>query len=325
LRSRCGARWMARSHGGRRFVKLPQIKSACSACLIVLLAWHAVAQDLEPRAYSNTPIGFNFLIAGYGHTEGSVAFDPSLPIDAAKLHTNALLAGYSHSFAAWGNSAKFDIIVPQVWLDGSALVEGQPRDRNVNGSADPKFRIAMNFYGAPALSMPEFADYHQDIIVGASLQVAAPWGRYDASKLVNIGANRWSFKPELGISKAWGKWVVEVAPGVTFYTDNTDFFDGGTLEQQPIYSVQGHIVRSLFACIWVALDGTYYSGGRTTVNGVKSKTVLASSRAGLTIALPINRHSSLKLYGSTGTSSRTSDNYTAYGIAWQYRWGEGFD
>ena len=109
----------------------------------------------------------------------------------------------------------------------------------MSGFGDPLFRFSMNFYGAPALSLKEFANYRQDLIVGASLQVTAPLGQYDNSKLLNLGNNRWSFKPELGISKAWGPWTVEVAPSATFYTDNTDFYNGGTLSQAPFTRCRG--------------------------------------------------------------------------------------
>ena len=49
----------------------------------------------------------------------------------------------------------------------------------------------------PRSPCKEFAGYRQDLILGASLQVSAPLGQYDADKLVNIGTNRWSIKPEL--------------------------------------------------------------------------------------------------------------------------------
>lgn len=62
----------------------------------------------------------------------------------------------------------------------------------------------MLLYGAPALSLEEFRDYKTDIIVGASMEITPPLGQYDSDKLLNIGTNRWSFKPELGVSKAWG-------------------------------------------------------------------------------------------------------------------------
>ena len=281
------------------------------------------AQSLEPRSYSNAPVGMNFLIGGYGYTEGTVAFDPAVPLTDAHLHTNSTIFAYARSLDVRGNSAKFDVIMPYTYLSGSALLAGQPRTRKVSGFADPSLRFSLNFYGAPALPMKEFASYHQGVIVGASLQVSAPMGQYDASRLVNIGTHRWSFKSELGVSKAWGAWTVDVAPGITFYTENTDFLSGGTLKQGPLYAFQAHLIRGFRSGLWVALDGTYYSGARTTVNGVRGSTELSNTRAGLTVALPVDRLNSIKFYASAGTSSRTKSNFNAVGIAWQYRWGGG--
>lgn len=293
-------------------------------CLLGAWAPGVSAQELEPRSYSNAPIGLNFLIAGYAHTSGNVAFDPAVPITDADLRTNSAVLAYARVFDAWGRCAKFDAVVPYTWLDGSADVAGQPRTRQVSGFADPRLRIAVNFVGAPALSLREFPGYRPGLIVGGSLQVTAPWGQYDDEKLVNIGTNRWSFKPELGISQSWGSWSLELTPSVTFYTDNTDFLNGGTLEQAPLYAVQSHLVRTLPFGIWVALDATYYRGARTTVNGERGDTLQEATRVGATLALPVGRHHSVKLYASTGTSSRTGSDFDAFGVAWQYRWGEGF-
>ena len=281
-------------------------------------------QDLEPRSYSNTPTGLNFLIVGYGYANGTMAFDPSLPIADAEYRMNSGLVAYAHSLDVWGKSAKFDVVVPYSSFSGHALLSGQSRQREMSGFNDPRFRFAMNFYGAPALSLKEFAGYRQDLIVGASLQVMAPLGQYDHSKLVNLGNNRWSFKPELGISKAWGSWTVEIIPSATFYTDNTDFNNGGTLAQAPLYAVQGHVIYGFSSGIWLALDSTYFSGGSTTVNGVKGENVQQNTRAGATLALPVDRYNSVKLYASTGTSTRTGTEYSAVGVVWQYRWGAGY-
>ena len=291
---------------------------------LMFAATSAHAQSLEPRSYTNTPVGLNFLIAGYGYTEGTMAFDPSLPIVDAQFHTNTEVVGYVRSLGVWGNSAKFDVVVPYTSFSGHALVGGQQKEREVSGFNDPLFRFSMNFYGAPALSVKEFAGYKQDLIIGASLQVSAPLGQYDDTKLINIGNNRWSFKPQLGISKAWGAWTVEVAPGATFYTDNTDFNKGGTFEQDPVYSVQGHLIYGFQSGIWIGLNGTYFTGGRTTVNGVTGDTLQTNSRVGLTLALPVDRYNSVKIYGSTGTSSRTGADFNGVGIAWQVRWGDGY-
>src|SRR4029453_6787783 len=116
---------------------------------------------------------------------------------------SALLA-YARARDVWGRSGKVDVVVPYAWLSGSADVAGQPREREGSGVRDPRFRFTVNFYGAPALSLQEFAGNKQDLILGASLQVSAPLGQYDPDKLVNIGTNRWSIKPDLGLSKAFG-------------------------------------------------------------------------------------------------------------------------
>ncbi|MEQ1800902.1 MAG: transporter [Gammaproteobacteria bacterium] len=302
----------------------PIIRAVVCALAVLAASSRVQAQELEPRAYSNTPTGLNFLLLGYGYTGGNLAFDPSVPLEDADLQTNSALLAWARSLGVRGRSAKVDIVLPYTWLSGTALLEGQPRRREVSGFADPRFRYSVNLYGAPALSFREFPGYRQDVIIGASLQVSVPVGQYDDTKLVNIGTNRWAFKPELGISKSWGTWTVDMAAAVALYTDNTDFLGGGTVSQEPLYAVQGHVVHGFRSGIWVALDGTYYWGGETTVNGVTGDTLRKNTRVGVTVALPVDRQNSVKLYGSTGVSTRTGDEYDGLGIIWQYRWGRDF-
>ena len=303
---------------------------ACLACATIFIALmlggpgpDAHAQELEPRTYANTPVGLNFLIAGYAHAEGGVGTDPSLPIENAQLRVHGPFLAYARSLNVGGLSGKFDVILPYSRLSGSAEVAGQPLEREVSGFVDPRFRLSVNFHGAPALSLKEFSRYRPDVIIGASLQVAVPLGQYDAHRLVNIGTNRWSIKPELGASKAWGPWTLEIAAAATFYTDNRDFFGGKTREQDPIYSLQGHVVYSFPSGVWMAVNGTYYAGGRTAVDGVRGNDLQKNSRAGLTLALPVDRYNSVKLYASTGVSTRTGNSFDALGVAWQHRWGGG--
>jgi hypothetical protein len=110
---------------------------------------------------------------------------------------------------------------------------------------------------------------------------------------------------------------------VTLYTDNRNFLDGKTRAQAPLYSVQGHVIYSLPYGIWVGVDGTYYTGGRTTIDGVEDDDVQQNSRLGVTIALPVDRHHAVKLYASTGASTRVGGDFDTAGIIWQYRWGGG--
>jgi hypothetical protein len=290
----------------------------------VLMGANTKAQDAEPRSYSNSPVGLNFLIAGYAYSQGKMAFDPNLSIADAQFQTHTEALAYVRSLDVFGKSAKFDVILPYSSFSAHALVDGQPRVREMSGFGDPRFRFSINLFGAPALSVKEFASYKQDLIIGASLQVSAPLGQYDNSKLLNLGNNRWSFRPELGISKASGPWTVEVAPSVTFFTDNTDFFNGSRFAQAPIYLVRGHVIYNFKSGVWVSLDGSYFTGGRTTLNGMRGDNEQTNTQAGLTLALPVDRHNSIKLNASTGISTRTGSEFSAVAVAWQYRWGEGY-
>lgn len=282
------------------------------------------AQDLEPRAYANAPVGMNFLLVGYQYSEGGLLFDPAVPITDANAEVNMGLLAYVRTLDITGKSAKAGVLLPYADLYAEGYVDGEFRTREDTGLVDPAFYFTMNLYGAPALSVKEFKDYQQDTIIGFTFKLTAPLGVYDNDKLINIGTNRWSFKPEFGISQAIGRWTFDAAAAAVFYTDNNEFDNGKTRQQDPIYSAQGHIIYSFPRNIWAAVSATYYTGGRTTIDGVTRNDLQQNWRTGFTVALPINRNHSLKIFGNSGVSTRTGTDYDSLGIAWQYRWGAGF-
>jgi hypothetical protein len=290
---------------------------------LLFVAAQAHAGEIEPRAYVNAPVGINFLLAGYAYSDGGLSTAGSSPLKDAQLQMNTGVLAYARTLDVWGKSGKFDAILPYSQLSGSAMVAGQPRERNVSGLNDPLFRFSVNFYGAPALSLQEFANYQQNVIIGASVQVSAPLGQYDKDKLVNLGNNRWFVKPDMGISKAWGALTIELSTGVYFFSTNDDYFGGKTLEQDPVCSTQVHVTYSLGRGVWAALSGTYDYGGRTTVDGVRRDDLQKNSRVGATLALPVNRKNSIKLFASSSVSTSSGSDFNLFGIVWQYRWGEG--
>lgn len=290
---------------------------------LMLLAGLAQAQEIEPRAYSNAPVGVNFLILGGGYSKGGVSFDPAVPLTNAKIKTDLGVLAYARVLEIGGQSAKFDFILPYASLNGTADYLGQPVTRDVSGFGDPKLRLSMNFYGAPALSLEEFAGYRHDLIIGGSLQVSLPTGQYDPGRLVNIGTNRWYIKPELGISKGWGPWTLELSGSATLFGDNNDFYGGKRREQDPIYGAQGHLVYAFNSGVWAAVTGTYYAGGRTTLDGVRGNDLQKNSRFAATLAFPIDRRNSIKVLASTGVYTRTGTDFDTISIAWQHRWGGG--
>lgn len=307
----------------RRLYPTAYAVATLAACALVTGASNARAQSIEPREFSNAPIGVSFLIVGYAYTRGGLAFDPSVPVTNPQLNTSNAVLAYVRALDLWGMSGKFDLIMPYAWLSGTADYEGQPVQRVVNGFADPAFRLSVNLYGAPALTLKEFADYRQDLIVGASLQVTAPWSQYDPTRVVNLGTNRWSFKPEAGISKAMGPWTLEATAAATLFSDNNNFYRGHTRSQDPLYAAQGHVIYGFRSGIWASFDATYFTGGRATLNGTRNYDLQQNWRLGGTLALPVDIRNSVKFYASKGVSARTGNNYDLIGVAWQYRWGSG--
>jgi hypothetical protein len=293
------------------------------ACALLAGPAASRAGEIEPRNYLTAPVGVNFLLAGYLYSDGGLSTPASSPISDAHLIIHTGVAAYARVFDVWGCSGKLDVMVPYSSLTGNALVNGEPRDRQTTGFVDPRARFSVNFIGSPALTLKEFASYTQDVLVGASVQVSAPLGEYEPDRLVNLGNNRWSFKPDVGISKLWGSFTLELSTGVIFFTTNEDYYGGKTLEQDPVYTGQAHVTCNLGKGVWAALSGTYDHGGRTSTNGVDNDDFAKNSRWQATFAIPVNRNNSIKLYGGGGVATRTGSDYALVALLWQYRWGGG--
>ena len=299
-----------------------EVVAAC--CLLCFFQFGELsAQELEPRQYSNIPIGLNFLVAGYGLSQGGVLFDPVIALENAAIDIDGPIIGYARSVAIGSFSGKLDAGIGRACLSGAADYEGERRLRDVCGWTDTRVRLSVNFLGAPARRIEKFGEYRQDLIIGASIQISAPTGQYDSAKLVNIGTNRASAKLEIGMSKALRQWLFELALAGTVYQTNDDFFGGASLQQSSVASLQAHAVRNFSTGIWLAVDWTYYSGGQTRTNGVENNNRLSNSRFGATLSVPINRRQSVKANFSTGVSTRTGTDFNTLSVLWQYRWGSG--
>jgi len=284
----------------------------CTACI--------EAQELEPRAYSPAPIGLNFVLFAGSRSTGEILPDPSVPIENIEATIDAGVAGYGRTFALWGQSASFALAVPYVWADVSGDIGEQRQSVKRIGVGDTRLRIATNLIGGPALTAREFAQRTPKTTLGASLVVVAPTGEYFPDKLINVGTNRWAFKPELGLSVPHQRWLFDVYAGVWLFTDNDDFFGGVRRSQDPITTVQGHVSYTIRPRLWLAIDSTYYFGGQSTVDGVLKADRKENSRLGITMSLPVGARHSFKFSWSEGASTRTGNDFSTFGVAWQYAW-----
>lgn len=166
----------------------------------------------------------------------------------------------------------------------------------------------------------DFATYRMRTLVGASVLVALPLGQYDDTTLINLGTNRWSVKPEIGLSHASGPWVVEMMAGVWLFSDNTDFNKGHTRSQKAISSTQAHLTYRFGPRVWLAADANFYTGGRTAVDGSEHQDFQRNSRVGSTFSWALDPHHSLRASVSQGAYSTIGGDFTAIAVGYNYAW-----
>jgi hypothetical protein len=293
------------------------------ACAVFVIAFRgiAAAQDLEPRAYAAAPVGVNFLVLGFGSSTGDVVVDPSLPIEDVEATVNTAVLGMGTTFNLFGRTALAAAVFPYARADVSGRVGEDVASVSRSGVADPRLKLSVNLRGGRALAVGEFARAERSTIIGVSLTVIPPIGQYYPAKLINVGANRWAFKPEVGLSRLIRRWTAEGYAGVWFATANDEFYPGSLLRtQRPIVALQGHASYTMKPALWVAFDATWYSGGRTTVNGVDKNDLRRNSRVGATLSLPLTRQQSLKIAGTSGATTRFGEDFKTIAVAWQLSW-----
>ena len=293
-----------------------------SLALLVCLPYAAGigAQELEPRAYSPSPVGVNFSLLGLVRSTGEVLTDPSVPIQDVEAKLNVGVAGYGHTFGVLGHQASAVLALPYVWGDVSGNVFEQARSVSRSGLGDLRLRVAVNLIGGEALTPREFMKRTPRTTLGASLSISAPTGQYDPDKLINIGTNRWSFRPEIGLTIPHDRWMFDLYAGVWLFSANPDFYGGVHREQDPMPTLQGHVSYTFRPQLWLALDSTFYFGGETSANGVSAGDRKENSRVGLTLSLPMGKGHAIKFNLSKGATARLGSNFTTYGIAWQHTW-----
>jgi hypothetical protein len=307
------------------FPMMPRVSAAIVASIIVTAGFitpgFAHAQDLEPKAYSASPVGANFLVASYVLSTGSVIFDDSLPLNDVHADVNGLALGVGHTFNLFGKLGLATVGIPAAWADVTGKVFEQAAEVHRSGFADLRLKLSTNLIGNPAQSPREFATTPRRTIVGASLSVTAPSGQYYDSKLINLGTNRWSFKPEIGVAIPRGHWDIDAYVGAWFFANNSDFFPGGQMRtQDPMLAIQGHASYTIRPRFWIAADGTWYRGGSTQVNGGDPTVPASNTRLGVTTSFPLSNRNSLKVAWGKGAVVRTGTNFTTFAVAWQALW-----
>jgi len=262
------------------------------------LMFPCLALELEPRQWSHLPVGTNFAGVGFAYTRADISFDPVLLIEDAEMDLKTWAGKYIRTFELFERSARIDLTQAYQQGDWTGLLDGTPASVSRSGWSDTYLRLAVNLYGAPPLRGKEFTTYRSgvkdDTIVGMGLAVRLPTGEYMEDKLINLGQNRVTFRPQLGINHIHGKWTAEVTGEVALYTDNDEFYNGNTLEQKPTYIIHGHLIHTFRPGLWVGTGIGYDYGGETRINGIDKDDKKQDIGWALSLAYPFNRYAGFK-------------------------------
>jgi len=288
--------------------------------LVLFFLGDAEAQDLDPRRYISLPVSQNFLRVAFGYSDGEVNVSPGIPVEGANLTLTGASLAYMRSMNLGGKAASFDAYIPRLCADGSGVFDGERLSRDTCGAGDATVRLTYNFFGAPAVELSEFAKRKREVVVGASVQVSVPTGQYSPDHLVNIGANRWVLRPEIGMSIPWRNWSFEFAAGVRFFSDNDEYYGGTTHSQDPLYNLQAHLVYIFSNGQWLSFDANYFFGGVAYKDGVRTAIQQENSRVGLNWFISVNPKFGLRLTANTGVITRIGNDSNTFTVAMTYRW-----
>ena len=287
----------------------------------------ASAQDLEPRRWSHLPIGQNIVAVGYVYTEANIFFSPALSITDGMSRINSLGLTAIHTFDLAGKSARFSLLLPYVSGRWEGDVDDEFQIIHRRGVGDPRLRLSVNLYGAPALAGSEFAQYQAEhasnTVVGASIAATLPLGKYCDDCLINIGGNRWSVRPQIGVVHTHGPWSFELTGSAFVFTDNNNFIDNFRLKQKKVYAVQTHAVYNFKPGFWASISTGYGIGGQIKIDQEKTAFEVDNWIWAASLGLPLGKVQSLKLTWLSGRTQnrvgRDSDNLL---LGWSMRWGQ---
>jgi hypothetical protein len=284
-------------------------------------AW---AQFSDPRTYEDTPAGTNQIEVGVGYARGDASIDTSVIVTGAQLDLLQGTIDYTRYFGWLHRLMWVEAGVPVAHLAGS--ISGTNVQRSTAGAGDSSYALGMLLKGGPALSPSQFADYKPSTVLGVSFTATAPTGSYDPERILNLGADRWSFKPEIGVSHPFGpeqKWVFDAYSNVYFYTDNTSYRGREILRQEALPGLEGHMSYSFNDSVWTSLDLRYSFRASTILNGVNQDNPQQNLVLGTETNVSVTGRNSLVFAVAKSLVHRNGPAVTGVSVRYDYTWGTG--
>jgi len=267
----------------------------------------------------------NQLKLGYVYAHANSSIDTSVIVTGAKLNAHQGTLDYTRYFGLLHRLMWLEATVPIAGLSGS--IPGTNVQTSTTGAGDSSYQVAMLLKGGSALSVAQFENYKPSTTVGVSFTLTAPTGLYHPDKVLNLGSDRWSFKPEVGIAHPFGpeqKWEFDGYANIYFFTDNTSYRGREVLRQHPLPGVEGHISYAFNDNLWASFDTRYSSRGTTFLNGVDQNNPQQNFLLGSEMNLSFNPRNSLVFTFAKALVHNNGPAVVGFSVRYDYVWGKGY-
>lgn len=239
---------------------------------LLLFALHPLQGEASgdgPRVYGPSPVDINALVFHASIlADANRSFDPSLVTPRLKFDTSIATIQYARTVSLGGRH----VTLTGMLRGGNSTRKSVKPEQNASSSglADPVIAASINLRGLPPMTLDEFRAFTPGPAMSLLLSATLPLGEYDQENLTNLGANRYSLRVGLPISYPaelfkWGKTEFELVPSISFFTRNGDT----GLEQDPLVTLEGHVVQDFTAKFWGAIGVLWTDGGATEIKGIR--------------------------------------------------------
>lgn len=251
----------------------------CCGMFVLLLVTAPAFADNDARDYVPLPAGTTLLATYFNHVSATNFYSKGKKVSS---DTNL--------------GANIGVLRPVYYtqlgpftMDPQAIIPFGEESLHVNGTGGGEVKSSGLADPIVTATVWFINDPKSKTWLGFTPFLTVPLGEYDKNKAINLGANRFAFKPEIGFVKGFGNLLFDLTANVEFYTDNKDFSPAGvTLKQDPVFTVETHMSYDFNQSFFTSLDYFYHNGGKTTVAGVKQDDAKDDHTLGLTLGFMLS-------------------------------------
>jgi len=274
-----------------------RVRRLAGLVAVLWLAWAPAFAQMPARTYWKSLSGANAVPFLYMSMNGNTnPLDPALTVlPGSHVQATKAPVGFVHTFAAWNRSAWISVMEPTGHLSGEVTALGNTYTAAASGFGDPLAEFDINVIGPKAIrSLPDLLRYEPGFSVDLLTDLVFPLGSYNDSLPLNMGLNRWYGRVAAPVVWQLGPWVpgrrttLEVVPSLWIFGANNDYL-GQVLKTDPLLQVEGHLTRDFARSFWASLDGTWFTGGMASIDGVDG-TSLNSWALGYTLGYQVNKN-----------------------------------